>query len=215
MRYKFVSIKHIAERLQLSLGTVSSALRDDSRVKNSTKEKVREMAEQLGYIKDWRNYAKGRKKKPANGEVTIYDIADRLQLSAATVSRALNGSEKVKRATVKKIKATAIELGYTVNIDARQLRTKAVTNKLSQKQNVTISIIANKLGISAATVSRAFTENSRISPRTKVIVLRAASEMGFVPYENARKLRVNRNEQSLSWNYCLQCRCTKVCPSLA
>jgi LacI family transcriptional regulator len=45
-------------------------------------------------------------------EVTIYDIAGALNLSASTISRALNDSESVREQTRSRIKRVASELGY-------------------------------------------------------------------------------------------------------
>ncbi|PZP48498.1 MAG: LacI family transcriptional regulator [Pseudopedobacter saltans] len=56
-------------------------------------------------------------------EVTIYDIAKELDLSPATVSRALNGNELVKEKTRKKIADVAEKLGYRVNSFAKDIRT--------------------------------------------------------------------------------------------
>ncbi len=44
--------------------------------------------------------------------VTIREIAERMGLSAATVSRALNGDSKISRETQMRVKAVADELGY-------------------------------------------------------------------------------------------------------
>jgi LacI family transcriptional regulator len=55
-------------------------------------------------------------------EVTIYDIAKALNLSASTVSRGLRNHPAVKNETGRKIKATALTLGYQQNTFARNLR---------------------------------------------------------------------------------------------
>ena len=60
--------------------------------------------------------------------VTIYDIAKKLQLSTATVSRALNGHDDVKITTKKKVLETAKEMGYLPNSMARSLTTKKSWN---------------------------------------------------------------------------------------
>ncbi|MCL7997675.1 LacI family transcriptional regulator [Brucella sp. 21LCYQ03] len=52
----------------------------------------------------------------------IKDIADRVGVSTATVSRALSGSGLVAEATEKRIRAAALELDYRPNIAARNLR---------------------------------------------------------------------------------------------
>ena len=56
--------------------------------------------------------------------VTIYDIAKKLNVSAATVSRSLNDFAGVNKATKKKIIDTAREMGYSSNAFASNLRTK-------------------------------------------------------------------------------------------
>ncbi len=63
----------------------------------------------------------GMKKK---GEVTIYDISRMLNISASTVSRALNNSPQVRKELRKKIMQTAQEMGYRPNKFAANLRQK-------------------------------------------------------------------------------------------
>jgi LacI family transcriptional regulator len=58
-------------------------------------------------------------------EITIYDIAKKLGISAATVSRALNGNENIKKTTIQKVLAAADKMGYQVNNHARSLRFKS------------------------------------------------------------------------------------------
>jgi LacI family transcriptional regulator len=57
-------------------------------------------------------------------EVTIYDIAQKLNISAATVSRGLKDHPGINKNTKKKILATASEMGYRSNSFASSLRTK-------------------------------------------------------------------------------------------
>ena len=54
--------------------------------------------------------------------VTIHDIARELNISASTVSRALNDNPRISTATKDKIKALALKLGYQPNIIASNLR---------------------------------------------------------------------------------------------
>jgi len=61
--------------------------------------------------------------KPAK-EITIYDIAHKLNVSAATVSRSLNDLPGVNKDTKKKIVETARQMGYSFNAFASNLRTK-------------------------------------------------------------------------------------------
>lgn len=69
-------------------------------------------------------------------EVTIYDIAQKLDLSSATVSRALQDNPAINKNTRKKIQDAAKELGYRHNTFASSLR--------KQKTN-TIGVIVHEL----------------------------------------------------------------------
>jgi len=69
-------------------------------------------------------------------EVTIYDIAEKLQLSVATVSRGLKNSETVNKRTRKRILDLAEKMGYRSNHFARNLR---------QQQTNTIGVIVHEL----------------------------------------------------------------------
>lgn len=55
-------------------------------------------------------------------EVTIYDIAKALNISASTVSRGLRGHPAINKKTVRKIKEAALSMGYQQNTFARNLR---------------------------------------------------------------------------------------------
>jgi len=69
-------------------------------------------------------------------EVTIYDLAGKLNISIATVSRGLKDDPVVSKKTRKKIFELAEEMGYRSNHFARNLR--------KQKTN-TIGIIVHEL----------------------------------------------------------------------
>ncbi|PRP68056.1 LacI family DNA-binding transcriptional regulator [Nonlabens agnitus] len=55
-------------------------------------------------------------------KTTIYDIAAKLNLTAATVSRALNNNKKISENTRKLVKQTALEMNYEQNTLARALK---------------------------------------------------------------------------------------------
>lgn len=55
-------------------------------------------------------------------KTTIYDIAKKLNLTAATVSRALNNNEKISENTRKLVQETALEMNYEQNTLARALK---------------------------------------------------------------------------------------------
>ena len=69
-------------------------------------------------------------------DITIYDIAQKLALSSATVSRGLQDNPAINKNTRKKIQAAAQELGYRHNTFASSLR--------KQKTN-TIGVIVHEL----------------------------------------------------------------------
>lgn len=69
-------------------------------------------------------------------EITIYDIAAQLRLSAATVSRALNDHPAVNQQTKAKIAKKATEMGYRSNMFASNLR---------RQQTNTIGVIVPRL----------------------------------------------------------------------
>ena len=60
-----------------------------------------------------------------NKEITIYDIAEALQVSPATVSRGLNNHPGIRKDTKKKISDMARKMGYRHNKFASNLRSKS------------------------------------------------------------------------------------------
>lgn len=58
-------------------------------------------------------------------EITIYDIAEALNISASTVSRGLRDHPSIRKDTKKKILATASKMGYQHNKFASNLRKKS------------------------------------------------------------------------------------------
>jgi LacI family transcriptional regulator len=69
-------------------------------------------------------------------EITIYDIADKLNISVSTVSRGLKNSKSVSKDTRKKIFDLAEKMGYRSNHFARNLR---------QQRTNTIGVIVHEL----------------------------------------------------------------------
>jgi len=57
-----------------------------------------------------------------NKHVTIYDIAERLNLATSTISRALKDHHSISDKTIKKVKKTAKEMGFVPNTLAAGLR---------------------------------------------------------------------------------------------
>lgn len=69
-------------------------------------------------------------------EITIYDIAQKLKLSASTVSRALKDHPAINKKTKKKIFDMAERMGYRSNLFARNLR---------QQKTMTIGVMVHEL----------------------------------------------------------------------
>jgi Transcriptional regulators len=57
----------------------------------------------------------------SNGDATLDDVARRARVSTATVSRVLNGSERVRSATRQRVLHAVEELSYTPDLNARSL----------------------------------------------------------------------------------------------
>ena len=57
-------------------------------------------------------------------KITIKELAERLNLSISTVSRALSDSYETSEETKKRVKALADELGYRPDVYASNLRSK-------------------------------------------------------------------------------------------
>ncbi len=75
-------------------------------------------------------------------EITIYDIAKKLNISTTTVSRGLQDHVTINKNTRKKIKEVAKELGYRPNLFATNLR---------KQQTHTIGVIVHELNSSFIT----------------------------------------------------------------
>lgn len=73
---------------------------------------------------------------PEDKEVTIYDIAKKLKISPATVSRGLSDHPGISKKTKKKIVDMVEQMGYRSNHFARNLR---------QKQTNTIGVMVHEL----------------------------------------------------------------------
>jgi len=59
-----------------------------------------------------------------NKKVTIYEVAKRAEVAISTVSRVLNGSENVSKATKEKVEKAIDELNFRPQVNARKLASK-------------------------------------------------------------------------------------------
>lgn len=94
-------------------------------------------------------------------EVTIYDIATRLNLSPATVSRGLKDYHHVNEKTKKKINDAAKEMGYRSNNFASNLR---------QQKTHTIGVIVHELNSNFVTSVLAGIENITTNANYDIVI---------------------------------------------
>lgn len=126
-------------------------------------------------------------------EITIYDIAKQLGVSAATVSRALNDSSSVNATTRTKINALAEKLGYRHNHFASSLRL--------QKTH-TIGVILHELNSYFITSVLSGIEKVAREAKYNLIIVHSA-ENASIEAANARNLfhkRVDGVIASLSFD---------------
>jgi LacI family transcriptional regulator len=126
-------------------------------------------------------------------EITIYDIANKLGVSPATVSRALNDNPSINAQTRKKINALAEKLGYRHNLFASSLR-------LQKTQ--TIGVILHELNSYFITSVLAGIEKVAREAKYNLIIVHSAENANLEAI-NARNLfhkRVDGVIASLSFD---------------
>ena len=126
-------------------------------------------------------------------EITIYDIAKQLDISPATVSRALNDNNLVSASTRKKVNSLAENLGYRQNLFASSLRLI---------KTHTIGIILHDLNTYFITSVLAGIERIVTEAKYNLIIVHSA-ENAEIEVANARNLfnkRVDGIIASLSFN---------------
>jgi DNA-binding LacI/PurR family transcriptional regulator len=113
--------------------------------------------------------------------VTIDDVAARAGVSAATVSQALNRPARVSASTRRRVLEAISQLGY---IPERESAGR-VRQKRPESAPVTIYEVAERAGVSIATVSHALNRPGRVGASTRERVLDVIDEMGFTPKPTA------------------------------
>ena len=111
-------------------------------------------------------------------DVTIYDLASKLNISVATVSRALKDDNVVSKKTRKKITDLAEEMGYRSNHFARNLR---------QQQTNTIGVIVHELNSNFITSVLAGIEKVTTEAGYDIIITHS-SESAVKESANAKNL---------------------------
>ncbi|MGV3528038.1 MAG: LacI family DNA-binding transcriptional regulator [Flavisolibacter sp.] len=126
-------------------------------------------------------------------DVTIYDIATRLKISPATVSRGLQDHPSISKKTKKRIQEMVDELGYRSNHFARNLR---------QQKTKTIGVMVHELNSNFITSVLAGIEKVTTEAGYDIIIAHS-SESAEKEAANARNLfnkRVDGLIASLSFN---------------
>ncbi|MGF7232003.1 LacI family DNA-binding transcriptional regulator [Arachidicoccus sp.] len=111
-------------------------------------------------------------------EITIYDIADKLGISATTVSRGLNDNPRINKKTREKIHATAKEMGYQHNTLASNLR---------KQQTKTIGILLHEVNSNFITSVLAGIEKVLAKEHYDILITHSA-ESGEKEIANAKNL---------------------------
>ncbi|GAB6100329.1 LacI family DNA-binding transcriptional regulator [Halanaerocella petrolearia] len=113
---------------------------------------------------------------------TIKEVAQEAGVSTATVSRVLNGSNKVRQETKEKVNKAVEKLDYGND----ELKSK--------NKETTIKDVAKLARVSEATVSRVLNNNDVVIPRTRKRVKKAIEELNYSPNMNARYLRQDKTK---------------------
>ncbi|WP_448702389.1 LacI family DNA-binding transcriptional regulator [Mucilaginibacter sp. AW1-3] len=127
-------------------------------------------------------------------KITLTQLAAYLRISPATVSRALNGDTAIKAETRAHVNAAAAYKGYVKKKSFPQNEQQTHVNG-----QVTMRDIASKLGMSPATVCRAFKRAPTVSEKTIDRVLAAAEELGYARNYNASNLVAKKNAKEGSF----------------
>jgi LacI family transcriptional regulator len=100
-------------------------------------------------------------------EVTIYDIAERLKISATTVSRGLNNNPVINTKTREKIHHAAKELGYRHNTLASSLR---------KNQSKTIGVLLHEVNSNFSTSVLAGIEKIATAEQYDLLIAHSAED---------------------------------------
>ncbi len=111
-------------------------------------------------------------------EVTIYNIAEKLGVTASTISRGLNNSPRVTKKTRDKIHAAAVEMGYQHNTIASNLR---------KQQSKTIGVMVPRLNSFFITSVLTGIERVITKEHYDILIMNSA-ESGMIEVANAKSL---------------------------
>jgi len=109
------TIKDIAKAAGVSTATVSRVINNKGNVSAAKEQIINQKIAELGYSKD---------KKKKSSQPGIKEVAREADVSTATVSRVINGDSYVSQEVKEKVLTAVQKLGYTPNVNARNLRKK-------------------------------------------------------------------------------------------
>lgn len=112
--------------------------------------------------------------KGVKKDMTIYDIARKVNLSSSTISRALNDSPSISEKTKKKVALAAKELGYRQNNFASNLR---------KQKSHTIGVITHELHSNFITLALAGIEKAASTAGYSTIIVNS--------YESLKNEKIN------------------------
>lgn len=109
------TIKDVAKAAGVSTATVSRVINNKGNVSAVKEQLINQKIEELGYSKN---------KKKKSSQPGIKEVAREADVSTASVSRVINGDSYVSEEVKKKVLTAVQKLGYTTNVNARNLRKK-------------------------------------------------------------------------------------------
>lgn len=115
-------------------------------------------------------------------EITIYDIAKKLNLSAATISRALKDHPAINRNTKKKILETAESMGYRSNTFASNLR---------RRKTNTLGVLVPRLNSNFMSIVLSAMEKTAAEAGYHILISQS-NESADKEKENAHLMYINR-----------------------
>lgn len=180
-----VTIKELAEALQLSAGTVSKALKDSHEISAETKMRVLAMAEKLNYVPN--PYASSlRKRKSKTIAVVIPEIAD------SFFSLAINGIEEV-----------AQQKGYHVLIYLTH-------ENFEKEKNILHEFVSGRADGLLISVSGETTKDTHIEALKKNNVPVVFFDRAFTTSENAKVITNDFESGMLAAKHLVEKGCRKI-----
>lgn len=160
-----IKLNDIAKKAGVSISTVSRALNRPEMVKESTKNKVLKVVNEMGY------------KPKVSRRITLNDIAKKTGVSTSTVSRTLNHPEMVKKSTRKRVLKAIKKMGYKPRVRKRGLvsRKTNVEEKYLEYKNY----MANKPNDTVLSRWGMYTSDKRYRDYTASIVNMIRNDMNI------------------------------------